>query len=73
MEQLPTLSDRAVDCFAHGLSHLICELGTEKGLLAGTEILERLREHDFAEILHQGELSAVGAGTPFTERTTYVH
>ncbi len=33
------VSDKAVDCFIHGLAHLIDELGPDRGLVAAAELL----------------------------------
>ena len=34
------VSDKAVDCFIHGLAHLIDELGLDRGLAAAADLLE---------------------------------
>jgi hypothetical protein len=47
----PELSDRAIDCFTHGLAHLVHELGTEAGLSKGMEVLDALANEALRELL----------------------
>lgn len=63
MERTSPLSSRAVSCFAHGLSHLFSELGTEEGLRTGARILHSLSQVDLDEVVARGEVA-----TPATRR-----
>jgi hypothetical protein len=47
----PELSDRAIDCFTHGVAHLLHELGTEAGLIKGMEVLDALAKEDLRALL----------------------
>lgn len=51
MERISPLSDRAMSCFAHGLSHLFLELGREEGLRTGARILDCLSEADLDQVV----------------------
>lgn len=48
-------SDRAIDCFTHGVAHLISELGTDRGLRKGMDVLENLAAADLSGLV--GDLS----------------
>jgi hypothetical protein len=52
MSQPNDLSERAINCFAHGLSHLLAELGPKAGLQAGRVILEDMTAGELAELLN---------------------
>ncbi len=45
------VSDRAIDCFTHGVAHLISELGTDRGLRKGMDVLEELAGVDLSGVL----------------------
>lgn len=49
MKSVP--SDKAIDCFAHGLSHFIWELGPELGLRRAQGVLQALAHEDLSEAL----------------------
>jgi hypothetical protein len=61
----PELSDRAVDCFAHGVAHLLDELGTEAGLSKGMGVLCALADGDLSHLLIQS--NSAQSSTPATE------
>jgi len=67
MEKHPILSDRALYCFVHGLSHLIFELGAEEGLGTAAHILERLSEGDLA-VQDRDQIPVVGFGSSTTDK-----
>lgn len=40
------LSDQAIECFTHGVAHLICELGSRDGLAEARTLIEVLAAKD---------------------------
>jgi len=44
------VSDRALDCFVHGVAHLVSELGPD-GLRRGIDVLEKLTDADLTSLL----------------------
>jgi hypothetical protein len=59
----PELSDRALDCFTHGVAHLLHELGTEAGLSKGMEVLDALANQDLGG-LHAANASDQSSTIP---------
>jgi hypothetical protein len=57
------LSDRAVDCFVHGVAHLLDELGPEAGLSKGIGVLCALASRDLTPLL-DADYSARGSTIP---------
>jgi hypothetical protein len=62
----PELSDRAVDCFAHGVAHLLDELGAEAGLSKGIGVLRALADGEPSPLLIESD-SAQSSTVPATE------
>ena len=48
----PVPSEKAIDCFVHGLSHFLWELGPEVGLRRAIGLLEALEREDLSAALH---------------------
>jgi predicted HD phosphohydrolase len=52
-EQRYQVSDEAISCLAHGVGHLIEDLGEEQGLRMAAEILDSLAEADGSIFDHE--------------------
>lgn len=59
----PRSSEKAMDCFIHGLAHLIDEMGVERGLAIATQVVLGLTEEDsrrLADIVFASPSPVVG-------------
>jgi hypothetical protein len=52
-EQRYQVSEEAISCFAHGVGHLMEDLGEEQGLRMAAEILDSLAEADGSIFDHE--------------------
>lgn len=66
------VSDRAIDCFTHGVAHLISELGTDRGLRKGMDVLEELAGADLSGVLAEATEKSGRRQAPHLRRPSQI-